>query len=85
MGQQISCFGGEGRAHHAQFRYLLIAGLVMLQSVAGFALRFHQKVVARVVMGSEQGSGFENEIAECVDSLRRDIETFGRFLKKSSR
>ena len=50
---------------------LLIAGLVMFQSVAGLALCFHQKVVARIVMRAEQGSGFGYEIAESGDSLRQ--------------
>ena len=81
MGQQIPRFGGEGSGHHAQGRHLLIAGLVMLQSVAAFALRFHQEVVARIVMRAEQRSGFGYEVAESGDSLRRHVETFGRFLK----
>ena len=54
----------------------------MLQSVAALALRFHQKVVARIVVGVEQGAGFGYQIAVSGDSLRRHIEAFRRFLKE---
>ena len=80
--QQIPRFGGEGRAHHAEFGHLIIAGLRMLQSIAAVGLRFHQEVITRIVVGVEQGSGFGDKVAVSGDSLRRNIESLGRFLKQ---
>ncbi len=54
----------------------------MLQSIAAVGLRFHQKVIARIVVGAEHGSGFGYEVAVSGDSLRRHIESLRRFLKE---
>ena len=57
----------------------------MFQAVAGFALRFHQEVVARIMMRPEQGPGFGYQVAESCNPFRRKIEAFRRFLKEVQR
>src|SRR6202161_1878196 len=57
----------------------------MFQAVAGLALRFHQEVVARIMMRPEQDAGFGYQVAESRNPFGRKIESFRRFLKEVQR